>query len=226
METTREYFLLLIDVRGSTKMAPARLGRVMERLGTELPRINRRLGKNLVLGLKVSYGDEVAGLFATASRLYDAVAAVRDTLHPDARLRFVVVRGRVAIASRDIRKVGGPAFKLADDAMERLKKQRGYARWHVGDPLADAVLNSLAGMSNALLEGMTAYKRTVYGLMSQGVSRKDAARRLRKYLQSVSTAARTGKADEVLEAEATIRAVLTRLDKRKTVDSVISITND
>lgn len=219
MNTERDYYLLLIDVRGSTKMAPARLGRVMERLGAELPRIHRRFGRDLALGLRVSYGDEVAGLFAAASGLYDAVVAVRDTLHPDARLRFVVVKGRVAVASRDIRKVGGVAFKQADDAMERLKRQRGFARWLVGDPLTDTVLNSLAGMSNTLLEGMTTYQRQVYALLSQGVSRKDAARKLRKYLQSVSTAARTGKADAVLEAEATIRGVLARLDERKTIDS-------
>ncbi len=226
MDTKRDYYLLLIDVRGSTRMVPKRLDRVMERLGTELPRINRRLGRDLTLGLRVSYGDEVAGLFASASRLYDAVAAVRDALHPDARLRFVVVKGRVAVASRDIRKVGGLAFKQADDAMERLKKQRGFARWFVGDPVTDAVLNSLTGMSNTLLEGMTAYQRQVYVLLGNGVSRKDAARKLRKYLQSVSTAARTGKADAVLEAAATIRAVLARLDERKAVDSRISMNND
>jgi len=219
MDTSRDYYLLLIDIRGSTKVAPRRLGRVMERLATELPRINRRLKRELALGLRVSYGDEVAGLFASASGLYDAVATVRDALHPDARLRFVVVKGKIAVASRDIRKVGGLAFKQADDAMERLKKRKGFACWLLGDALTDGVLNSLTGMSNTLLEGMTAYQRTVYALIRQGVSRKDAAKRLRKYLQSVSTAARTGKADAVLEAEATIRSVLARLDERKTIDS-------
>jgi hypothetical protein len=111
MDTNRDYYLLLIDVRGSTKLAPKRIDRVMDRLATELPRINRRLGRELALGLRVSYGDEVAGLFASASRLYDAAVAVRDVLYPDAGLRFVVAKGRIAVASRDIRKVGGLVFR-------------------------------------------------------------------------------------------------------------------
>lgn len=219
MNTKRDYYLLLIDIRGSTKLPPARVGRVMRRLERQLPHINKRLGRATELGLRVSYGDEVAGLFVSAGVLYAAVVAVREALYPDARLRFVAVKGRIAVASRDIRKVGGPAFKQADDAMERMKRERGFARWSLGDPLTDQVLDSLTRTSNALLEGMTAYQRQVYGLLRGGASRKDAARKLRKYVQSISSAAQAGRAAEVLEAEATIREVLRRLDEPKTVDS-------
>lgn len=214
MDTDRDYFLLLIDVRDSTELPPDQLARAMARLKEELPRANRRLRKDLALGLRISYGDEVAGLFVSASRLFDAVATVRDALHPDAAVRFVVTRGRVGVASRDIRKVGGSVFKEADDTMERLKKQKRFVAWRLGDSVIDAVLDSLTGTANALLEDMTENQRAVFALVRRDLMRVQVAERLGKSKQSVSSAAVRGNVDLVVEAEHAIRMILAGVGQR------------
>ena len=102
METNREYYLLLVDIRKSTEIPADELAPAMARLKKSLERLRRRLRGDLELGLRVTYGDEVAGLFRTPSALYDVATGIRDALHPDAKIRFAVARGRIAVASRDI----------------------------------------------------------------------------------------------------------------------------
>jgi len=219
MDTNREYFLLLVDIRDSTETPASKLEPAMERLRKELKRLRRRLRDDLELGLRVSYGDEVAGLFKTPAPLYDVVASFRDALYPEAHLRFVATRGRIAVVSRDIRAVGGPVFKEADAAMERLKRSKRYAAWHLGDPLLNAVLDSLTGTANALLEDMTRNQREVFGFVRQDLSRVEVAEKMGKSKQSVSSAAVRGNADLIVEAEDVIRQLLSRLGQK---DSVVS----
>ncbi len=223
MDVTRDYYLLLIDVRGSTKLAPPDLARrTMNRLEKTLARLNDEMKRDLVIGLSLSYGDEVAALLRRAAHLFDVVAAVRDTLHPDATIRFVAVRGKIGVASDDIRQVGGPVFKQTDDAMVRLKKQRGFCSWLLKDRALDDTLNSLTGMSNALVEEMTDYQRRVYASLGRGMSGKLVAKRLGKYPQSVSDAGKRGRAKLVLAGEATIRRMLSAMNKGQLTDVAIS----
>lgn len=219
MDTNREYYLLLVDIRDSTEIPADELAPAMERMRKELQRLRRRLRDDLELGLRVSYGDEVAGLFKTPAPLFDVIATIRDALYPDALLRFVVTRGRIAVVSRDIRAVGGSAFKEADAAMERLKKNKRFAAWCLGDPVVDAVLDSLTGTANALLEGMTENQREVFDLVRQNLARVEVADRLGKSKQSVSSAAVRGNADLVAEAEVAIGRILASLGQR---DSFVS----
>ncbi len=222
MDTNREYYLLLVDIRDSTEIPADELAPAMERMKKELQRLRRRLREDLELGLGVSYGDEVAGLFKTPAPLFDVIAAIRDALYPDAMMRFVVTRGRIAVASRDIRAVGGPVFKEADAAMERLKKSKRFSMWCTGDPLLDAVLDSLTGTANALLEAMTENQREVFDLVRQDLSRVEVGVRLGKSKQSISSAAVRGSADLVAEAEVAIGRILASLGQEDSFVSRIS----
>jgi hypothetical protein len=180
----------------------------MGRLEGASAELNRRFEDELELALNLSYGDEVAGLFRHPRRVYDCVIALREAIAPDAALRFVAAEGRIGVASDDIRKVGGRVFKAADEGMEELKTQRRFALWLLADESANAVLNPLCRLSNALVEGMTDYQRTVYRLMRDGLSGAQIAERLGKYPQSVSDAAKRGGAELVIEAESAARRVL------------------
>lgn len=211
MDARADYYLLLIDIRGSTRLAMPKARQLMEKLEVELRRINRTLKPKPVLGLSMSYGDEVAGLFTTPARLFDVLMAVRNVLHPGVGLRFVVTRGKIAVSSKDIRKVGGEVFKKANEAMQRIKKRNRFCCWLLGEPIFDAVLTSLVEMSNALLEDMTQYQREVFILLEQGFAQKIVARKLKKHPQSVSDAVKRSKAGIVLDAHRAIRGLLLRL---------------
>jgi len=219
MDTKRDYFLLLIDVRSSTELAPTRVRRVMKRLESELRALRQRLRQQLALGLTISYGDEVAGLFFHAAPLFDTVAAVREVLRPDTSIRFVAAKGRIAVPSTDIRKVGGPVFKGAAMAMQRAKKKKRFCSWHIGNPERDAALNSLTEMSNMFIEEMTDYQWEVFRLIRKGMTGKAAAQELQKHPQSISDAIKRGKAHLVLEAETTIGKVLEGIDQQEGIDS-------
>ena len=208
MDVQRDYHLLLVDVRGSTRMPPERVGPVMERLETTCGRLNERFGDSLALDLSLSYGDEVAGLFLSGAPVYRCVVAMRETLYPDTGLRFVVAEGRIGVASDDIRKVGGPVFKVADEAMDDVKTQRLFGAWLLQDRKRSAVLDALTRLSNAFVEDMTDYQRTVYSRLREGATRSGIADELGKYRQSVSDAARRGAADLVLEAEEAVDRTL------------------
>ena len=211
MDADREYFLLLMDIRDSTEMSPEQSERAMGRLREELLRVNRRLQRDLALRLRMSYGDEIAGLFKSPPRLFDAVAAVRDVLYPDAAMRFVVTRGKIGVPTRDMRRVSGPAFKEADGVMGTLKSQNRFAAWRLGDALLDDVLDSLTRTSNALLEEMTDNQRKVFDLVRFGMKRVEIAEKLGKSKQAVSDAAVRGRVDLVVDAERAIRRVLEEL---------------
>jgi len=208
MDTSRDYFLLLLDIRRSTRMAPERLRVVMERLERVASELSRQFEDELELALNLSYGDEVAGLFRRPDRTYDCVIALREAVAPDAALRFVISEGRIGLVSDDIRRIGGAVFKAADEEMKNLKRQRQFATWLLADQKTSAVLTSLSRLSNLLVENMTDYQRTVYQLMRDGLSGSEIASRLGKYPQSVSEAAKRGGADLVIEAETTITRVL------------------
>lgn len=208
MDLTRNYFLLLVDLRESTKLAPTLATPLLTMLDERLVHLNAELEPAPVLGLSLSYGDEVAGLFDGPRSLYEVVDEIRDWLWPHVKLRFVAARGTIGRASSDIRQVGGEVFRRANDAILQLKKRRRFSAWLMGDPALDAALDSLTEMSNALLEDMTDYQREVYRLLAAGLSQKQIAARLGKHKQSVSDALSRGHAELVLEARGSISRLL------------------
>ncbi|PWB68444.1 MAG: hypothetical protein C3F15_16330, partial [Holophagae bacterium] len=60
-----DHYLLLVDVKRSTDLTPRVAERVFGTLEERLADLSRRLDPAPVLGLSISYGDEVAGLFDT-----------------------------------------------------------------------------------------------------------------------------------------------------------------
>ena len=214
MDLSRQYYLLLIDIQGSTSLPAAVRSQVFDVLTQELRRLNETVEPKPVRSLQLSYGDEVAGLFDSPNGFYSIVSSLRDALFGFSRIRFVAVCGYAGVASEDIRQVGGDIFKRAGAMMDELKRSRGFCRWALGSELQDQVLTSLTGMSNLLLENMTSYQYEVYGLLKTGVAQTEISAKLQKHRQSVSDAAKRGGAREVLLAEASIQSVLSKLDKK------------
>jgi len=215
MNVSRKYYLLLVDIKGSTRQALQDRQKLFEVLEKEIQRLNSSLSPKPVLSLQISYGDEVAGLFDSPTNLYDAADVFRSCLFDRAEVRFVAVYGEIGVVSEDIRKIGGEIFKRADDLMRRLKRERGFCKWAVGYPFLDQVLTSLTEMSNTLLKNMTPYQHELYCRLKSGASKTTIATVLKKHKQSVSNSIKRGGAELVLQAEETIRMTLERLDGEK-----------
>lgn len=210
-----DHYLLLVDVKRSTDLTPRVAERVFGTLEERLADLSRRLDPAPVLGLSISYGDEVAGLFDTPAYLYSVVDQIRDWLHPEVAIRFVAAHGSIGRLSQDIRQVGGEVFKRADDAVRAIKKERRFCRWLIGDGTTNAALDALTEISNAVLEDMTVYQREVYRLLASGLSQTEIAGRMGKHRQSVSDAVRRGHAELVLEASDAIGRLLDAIPSMK-----------
>jgi len=208
LSPAKNYYLLLIDIKKSTKLSETSRKKAFGQLNAKLGQLNRELHPKPALDLKISYGDEVAGLFEQPTQFHHIVCKLREALFPDATFRFVVVRGKIGVSARDIREIGGEIFKSADEQMKRLKRRDGFCTWKIDDDTTNSTLNSLSEMSNTLLERMTHYQREVYRLLEQEMSQKKIAEKLKKYPQSVSNAVKQGAADQVISANKIIHRLL------------------
>lgn len=94
LQISKNYFLILIDIKKSTTLSPATRKKVFEELDLLLRKLNRKLNPKPVLRLSVSYGDEIAGLFETPKQFYEIVTQLREGLFPKARFRFVAAHGK------------------------------------------------------------------------------------------------------------------------------------
>jgi DNA-binding CsgD family transcriptional regulator len=202
------HYLLLVDLKKSTRLTRGAAERVFGQLEGRLVELNRTLDPPPVLGLTISYGDEVAGLFDSPIHLYNIVDQVRDWLYPEAGIRFVAARGAIGRLSEDIRQVGGEVFKRADEAIRAIKRDRRFCRWLIGGATVNTTLDALTEISNAVLEDMTEYQREVYRQLAAGLNQTDIAALLSKHRQSVSDAVKRGHAESVLEARAAINGLL------------------
>lgn len=213
MDARTNYYLLLADIRDSTGLPPKKAKAVFTSIETALADLNRKLKPTLKL--TVSYGDEIAGIFSDPADLYKVVTTIRDILRMcGVEFRVVITYGKIGVVSPDIRKVGGPVFKYANDEILDLKRHGRFSRWRIPGADAGDTLDSLVNMSNALITQMTDYQYDVFNLLRQGLSQKEIAKRLKKYPQSVSDAVRRGQIDLVIDAETVIENYLTGMRRK------------
>ena len=209
------YLVFLADVRGSASLSAGEGEQAFARLNAALDGFRGLPG--VVLGPSLNYGDEVSCLFEASEPAFDLALAIRDALRPVTSFRFALVHGRIGRAAADITQVGGPAFKMADEEIERLKTTGAFCAFRIGDELENATLDALLNLADAQVARMTDYQYEVFRMTGAGRSQKDVAEALGKFPQSVSDAVKRSLADEVLAAERAVRARLRALDQARGV---------
>ncbi|MEL7232021.1 MAG: hypothetical protein AAGJ85_05870 [Pseudomonadota bacterium] len=208
MDNQTPYYLLLADLKKSSRLTPDQSHAAMARLIPELEWQNQRASADLVYPLEVNYGDEFAGLFHQPDLIYRIISEVRDMLRPVAAFRFVVVRGRIGYAGGTIREMGGPVFETAAMELTRLKKRRAHGAWFVADAATDSALTAMTNAAATLVSNMTDYQHAVFLLQKAGLSGTEIAEKLKKDPRSVSNAKQSGHAKTVLEIESAMDGML------------------
>ena len=213
MCTPDTYYLFLCDLRNSTRLEGAKAGEAIAIVDATLETLNAQCASALAVPLQLSYGDEIAGLFTASAPIQDVVSTLRHALRPVTGFRFVVCHGRIGSLSDDMRKVGGPAFKQASEAMSGLKSSGAFCRWLLDDPLLSDTVEALTESANAFLEPATDYQYQVYTLLEQGLSQRDIAKALDKFPQSVSDAVKRARLELVIRMDQLIRRHLMAMDQ-------------
>ena len=211
MDNRSDYYLLLADLKASSRFSSEAGEATMSRLLPELEWQNQRASADLVYPLEVNYGDEFAGLFQRAALIHRIVSEIRDMLRPVAAFRFVVVRGRIGYAGGTIREMGGPVFETAAIELNRLKKRKDHGAWFIADEATNAALSAMTNAASSFVDEMTDYQHAVFLLQKAGLSGNEIAEKLGKDPRSVSNAKKTGHAKNVIQIERAMDAMLESL---------------
>lgn len=213
----KDYFLLLFDMKNSTKLPAIKAKDKFDKLEDSIQYYNDQLRYEIALPMSINYGDEIAGLFHSPQSFYLIASQFRQILYPDTTIRFVAIKGQVAVVSDDIRQIGGTIFKKANEEMVRLKKDDNFSWWGIHKEPINQSLTALSELSNAVINDMSEYQREVYSLLKLGLNQKEIAQKLDKYAQSVWDAVQRSKAVYVLQAEKAIFQLLEEINNVKTL---------
>ena len=217
MHTPDTYYLFLCDLRDSTRLEAAKAGEATAIVDATLETLNTQFAGALAVPLQLSYGDEITGLFTVSAPILDVVSTLRHALRTVTALRFVVCHGRIGSLSDDMRKVGGPAFKQAIEAITGLKSSGAFCRWLLDDRLLSDTIEALTESANAFLETATDYQYQVYTLLAQGRSQRVIAKDLDKFPQSVSDAVKRARLELVIRMDQLIRRHLMAMDQQEPI---------
>lgn len=211
MDLQRRYYLLLGDLKQSTRTVEGQAPVAIRKLVETVSELSGTFADELVLDMEVNYGDEFAGLFHRPAALYDVIDRLRHELRGIAGFRVAIAYGRIGHAASTMTQMGGPAFQMANDALIDLKKSDAFARWQIGGELENLTLTALTNAADSFRQNMTDYQYEVFRYLSEGLSQTETARALGKFDQSVSTAAKRGHTDVALALDKTIRQRLAAL---------------
>lgn len=204
IDLTKQYFLLLFDVKNSSGLKNEEFNKRMKLIRQKLDESNAVNSKQIVIPMSISYGDEIAGLYTSPENFFTLYSGIRKIFYPITAVRMVVVKGYIAVDSYDIRQIGGFVFKTANEAMNILKQEKSFFAWQTGQPVFDKSLDSLCEISNVMLNDLSTYQRDIYELINEGFNQKQIAERLGKYSQSIWNAIKRGKINYILQAQNSI----------------------
>lgn len=216
-------FLLLCDLKDSTKLGPQQGGQLVERINQRLAALNAEHAAMIVRPLELNYGDEIAAFLKSPLAAYRIVLALRQEMAGLAGFRFCVVYGAVGARGASMRQMGGKVFQTANRLIHDLKLANRFGHFSTTHAAQDEALNLLTNLSHALVSRMTAYQFEVYSLLNRGLNQQTVAKQLGKFPQSVSDAVRRADIDLLIDAERKIFDLLESLPEPESIDLEESI---
>ena len=150
------------------------------------------------LDFRVTAGDEFQFILGTPSQALDVILLMRSALSQESIKPMIRFRGSVGIGPTKYRPAkggesrpyewDGPAFLLAREGLERIKRTRAD-RWTTivtGRSDLNAELDVILGLIDELQRGWTAAQWEAIGWTLRGLTRQDTARRVKVAHQNIS----------------------------------------
>ncbi len=195
----------MVDSRSITR---AERPRAQQQFQKFVDGLNERFKKALLSRFAITLGDEFQGLIAEPEAIVDVIWRV-ETEFPFRTLRLGFGYGAIdtAIPKMAIN-VDGPALHQARAAIEEAKKKKRLGGVFRGDGIAEAELNGFARLLWFHRARRTEQQLKVMGLLRDGLSQVEVARRLRQSPQAVYDHVKAAGWEAYREGETGFRAAL------------------
>jgi len=155
--------------------------------------------------------DELSGVLKQSTMSYRICRSLNEAVYPNL-FRFAVAQGvlDIAIDSRDVTKMDGPAFHTAADMIKQAKKKNLYYCFDLGHEFTqlNLLLNELPNLVHILRSSWSKHQRRVVQLYQKFGTQKAVAKQLGITQQAVSDALRQAHWKELKQAEDIIDQVL------------------
>jgi len=205
----KELVVMIGDLVGSTEVDQRRT--LQRRLVKAYKDTNLSFKKNLHAPIKITLGDEIAGVVTSPINLYRIATQLLEGIYPH-RMRFAFVKGKLTagLETKDAAIIDGPAFKKAGENIALAKSAKNDFIFDLGNPTNDEILNSLANLVTEIKHDWTENQRKVAKLYAELKNQKKVARRMKVSQQNVAKTLKSISWKKVCQAEDTINKILTR----------------
>ena len=177
------YTVIICDIIESRSLAER--GQVQKHVEAGFEAVNRRYNEHIAIPFQFTLGDEFQGVLNDASKAPHVVSQLREEIAP-VRIRIGMAIGDIVTdLSGDIRQVDGPAFHMAREVMEDLKREQRLTKF-ASQSGYDDVVNTVYMLYDVIIDQRTERQWQVaraYNLASSGDA---AARALGTTPQNVS----------------------------------------
>lgn len=203
----KEFIVMVGDLIGSTEVKDRKL--LQKRLLSAYKSANLLFKKDIYAPIKITLGDEVAGVLTNPTNLYRMVVHLLEGIHPY-RMRFVFVKGELTagLETKDAAIIDGPAFKKAGEYIPSAKSTKTDFVFDLGNPDKDEVLNSLANLIIETKHDWTENQWRVAKLYGELKNQEKVAKKMKVSQQNVAKTLKSISWKKVCQAEETINQIL------------------
>lgn len=203
----RKLIVLVADLIGSSSISHRDLSQ--RRLVEAYQRINESYTKDFFAPIKITRGDEIAGVLQRTDNLYRIADSINEMVYPF-RLRFVFVKGvlTAGLDTRDAAIIDGPAFKNAGELLPKAKMEKKDFIFCLGNPILDEVLTALSNLISEIKNSWTENQKQVVRLYRELHSQSKVAVKLKVTQQNIAKVLKSVNWLKVQEAEEALNRLL------------------
>jgi predicted DNA-binding protein YlxM (UPF0122 family) len=203
----RKLIVLVADLIGSSSIRHRDLSQ--RKLVEAYQQINEIYKKDFYAPIKITRGDEIAGVLQQSDNLYRIADSINEMVYP-VRLRFVFVKELLTagLNTRDAAIIDGPAFKIAGELLLRVKMEKKDFVFNLGNLILDDILTTLSNLLSVIKNDWTEKQRKVVKLYHELKNQSELADKLGVSQQNIAKTLKSVDWLKVQEAEEALNRLL------------------
>ncbi len=203
----RKLIVLVADLIGSSTLIRRDLSQ--KKLVETYLRINEIYSKDFFAPIKITRGDEIAGVLQRMDNLFRIADSLNEMIYP-LKLRFIFVKDvlTAGLDTRDAAIIDGPAFKKAGELLPKAKIEKKDFIFCLGNPILDEVLTALSNLISEIKNSWTENQKQVVRLYRELHRQSKVAVKLKVTQQNIAKVLKSVNWPKVLEAEEALNRLL------------------